>query len=178
MATMIVVAAARISNLKYRMKNWSGLRAEIPCAQILHVVVGDRRPGFYLCPANGLVQCVYSAFNFEDFVAIEFLHRDDNVGGACRILLEHSRVGLQASAAHIDRLPPNVVADSRRVDSASIQNDDVRRTAGATRRAMRRALRDGRRKEDNQYQRTPCHLRSPKEMDVCDLAQHSNPLFR
>src|ERR1700733_8438712 len=147
MATMIVVAAARISNLKYRMKNWSGLRAEIPCAQILHVVVGDRRPGFYLCPANGLVQCVYSAFNFEDFVAIESLHRHEDIGGACRILLEHPRVGLQA-IGHVHRLTANVVADSRRVDSASIQNDDVRRTASAARRTMRRACRQGRRKEN------------------------------
>src|ERR1019366_8870350 len=175
-AMKIVATPTRTANLKYRMKNRLRLGTVVPCAQKLCIVVGDRGASFDMRPADRLIQCVDPAFNFEDFVAVRPLHRDEDVCRARSILLDHPRVGLQPGIAHVHLLAPDVVADSRGIDSASVQYDHVRRTAAAARRALRRARRDRSRYEKKQHQQAPLHLKSlPPEDRPAIPAQRSSP---
>src|ERR1700730_15801037 len=136
----------KTANLKYRMKYCSRLGTVVARAQELRVVVGDRRPGFDVRPADRLIERVDAAFNFENLVAVGSLNGHEDVCRARRILLDHPRICLESGVAYIHILVSDVIADSRGIDSASVQND---RIVATTRRIVLSARRNKRRYEKN-----------------------------
>src|SRR5579862_1072938 len=82
-------------------------------------------------PAYRLVQRVHPAFDLEDFVAVGLINRHLDTRRARGILLEHPRIGLHARVSHGDALTANAVADSCRIDAASVEYLDVGGTGGA-----------------------------------------------
>ena len=72
------------------------------------------------------MQRVHPAFNFEKFLAVRPGYRYLNIRGARGILLDHPRIGIQASIGRIDALPASAVADRRGIDFASVHNDGAR----------------------------------------------------